>query len=485
LNSVKLLEFFEARKTRGEPLVLVTVFETAGSTYSKAGAQMLVDQNGVFRGMLSGGCLEGDLAVRAQQVIESAQSQIVTYDLGHDTDELWGMGVGCDGLMRMVLQPLLPKDDYEPFARIAEILRGDQRQEVTLNVGADNVADLVIEVSPPPQILVLGAGLDAEPVVRFAAELGWRCTVVDHRPAYIENGDFAQAVATHCLPVAEVAENLDQHQGPAARAGGAGNWWQGTCADRAVYRRGNTAAINRRLAEPGLLAWEEYADDQVAEFGNLLVGVEIDIARLPELEFKGDQTACTDPDHIEQHCRTALWRNADSLQASKSLVHFVEHWPQVSLDEPGHALTFTIGFLQDNAVQGRLITRKFQVSADKRLGLCLGFDVGDFGHCLDDRNIEFAENAVGSRSPQLVLVLEMVSDQWVVDPCTICNIASGCPLETVLGKRLDSRIKQLLLRDNASLLLFSFRFSGFRGSLDVQEWLPHRGPCTDKTIWNL
>jgi xanthine/CO dehydrogenase XdhC/CoxF family maturation factor len=209
LNSVKLLEFFEARKSRGEPLVLVTVFETAGSTYSKAGAQMLVDKNGVFRGMLSGGCLEGDLAVRAQQVIDSTQTQVVTYDLGHDADELWGMGVGCDGLMRMFLQPLLPGDNYEPFARIAEILQGDQRREITLQVGAENVDELVIEVTPPPQILVLGAGLDAEPVVRFAAELGWRCTVVDHRPAYVENGDFARAVATHCFPVADVAKSLD------------------------------------------------------------------------------------------------------------------------------------------------------------------------------------------------------------------------------------------------------------------------------------
>ena len=258
MNSVKLLEFFEARKSRGEPLVLVTVFETAGSTYSKAGAQMLVDKDGVFRGMLSGGCLEGDLAVRAQQVIESAQSQIVTYDLGHDADELWGMGVGCDGIMRMVLQPVLPKDDYAPFARIAEIQRGDQRQEVTLNVGSDNVEDLVIEVTPPPQILVLGAGLDAEPVVRFAAELGWRCTVVDHRPAYIENGDFAQAVATHCLPVAEVSQNLDLDRFDAAIV-----MSHHLVSDRAYL--GQLAAT--QIAYVGLLGPEHRRDRLLSELG--------------------------------------------------------------------------------------------------------------------------------------------------------------------------------------------------------------------------
>lgn len=209
MNATKLLEFYERRRESGEPLVLVTVFATEGSTYSKAGAQMLVDQNGVFRGMLSGGCLEGDLAVRAAQVLDSGQPQVATYDLGGDDDELWGMGVGCDGLMRMVLQPLRAGSGYEPFATIAQVLRGDSARELTIDVGSDEISAITVLVQPPPRILVLGAGLDAEPVVRFAMELGWRCTVVDHRPAYIQNGDFAGAVDTHCQPAAELAATLD------------------------------------------------------------------------------------------------------------------------------------------------------------------------------------------------------------------------------------------------------------------------------------
>ena len=209
MNPTKLLQFFDERRDRGESLVLVTVYETEGSTYSKSGAQMLVDQNGVFRGMLSGGCLEGDLAVRSQQVLESGETQSVTYDLGRDDDELWGMGVGCDGLMRMLLHPLQPRDNYAPFAEIADIWRSDTVREVRIPFADSPSGELVILVAPPPQILVLGAGLDAEPVVRFAAELGWRCTVVDHRQATIDNGDFSQAVATLCAPVEELASRLD------------------------------------------------------------------------------------------------------------------------------------------------------------------------------------------------------------------------------------------------------------------------------------
>lgn len=216
MNATRLLEFFDQRRDRGEPMVLVTVFETEGSTYSKAGAQMLVDRDGVFRGMLSGGCLEGDLAVRAGQVLDSGKPQVATYDLGQDDDELWGMGVGCDGLMRTVLQPLQPESGYEPFAAIAGILRGDTPQELALQVGIEDIGAIKLLIQPPPQVLVLGAGLDAEPVVRFAAELGWRCTVVDHRPAYLQNGDFSAAVATHCQPVDELAATLDLERFDAA-----------------------------------------------------------------------------------------------------------------------------------------------------------------------------------------------------------------------------------------------------------------------------
>ena len=170
---------------------------------------MLVDENGVFRGMLSGGCLEGDLAIRAQQVLETGTPQSVTYDLGQDNDELWGMGVGCDGLMRMYLQPLSAKTDYAPFTRIADVMRGESAAEFRIPIEHAPGGELVFVVEPPPKVLVLGAGLDAEPVVRFAAELGWRCTVVDHRQAYIDNGDFPSAARTLCAPAAEMNMQLD------------------------------------------------------------------------------------------------------------------------------------------------------------------------------------------------------------------------------------------------------------------------------------
>lgn len=253
---MNLLEFFTERAASGQPLVLATVFETIGSTYSKAGGQMIIDGGGNFCGMLSGGCLEGDLVERARQVIEAGVAETARYDLSAD-DELWGLGVGCDGTMRVLLQPLTIETGYQPFAAIAEVLGGHEPASIAIvisgdlaefHVGAsvlfrqdgrqcfggseamaDAIANHLSESAPPtlaqvslsggkcdvlftrimpaPALLVLGAGLDSEPVVRIANELGWRCTVCDHRPAYVDGRSFPARTSVLCCPVDE----LDQH----------------------------------------------------------------------------------------------------------------------------------------------------------------------------------------------------------------------------------------------------------------------------------
>ena len=60
-----------------------------------------------------------------------------------------------------------------------------------------------------PRVLITGAGADVEPLVRICAELGWRCTIVDHRPAYIEGNDFSLAERTVCMPAEDLASNVD------------------------------------------------------------------------------------------------------------------------------------------------------------------------------------------------------------------------------------------------------------------------------------
>jgi xanthine/CO dehydrogenase XdhC/CoxF family maturation factor len=237
-----LLQSFATWRAAGEPLVLATVYETAGSTYSKAGHRILLAANGDYRGLVSGGCLEGDLVERARGVIASAQAAAVTYDLRDSADDLWGLGVGCNGLLRVFLQPLLPANDYQPFAAIAERLAGTrtagfatviESDRANLAVGATAVVDdsaervfgadvvgaallqsaaraamrtgaarlateqscriLAAPLHAIPRLLVLGGGLDAIPLVGMAVELGWFVTIADHRPAYLARGGFERA----------------------------------------------------------------------------------------------------------------------------------------------------------------------------------------------------------------------------------------------------------------------------------------------------
>ena len=252
-----LLQSFHAWREAGEPLVLATVYETAGSTYSKAGHRILLAANGDYRGLVSGGCLEGDLAERARAVVQSGQAAAVTYDLRDSADELWGLGVGCNGLLRVFLQPLLGTNDYQPFGAIAERLAGTRAAGVAtviesgradLSVGATAVADAAGEsvfgasdsgaallrsasraamqspaahlaaeqgcrvlyspLQPIPKLLVLGGGLDAIPLVSMAAELGWFVTVADHRPGYLARGGFERAERAVLVEPARLATSL-------------------------------------------------------------------------------------------------------------------------------------------------------------------------------------------------------------------------------------------------------------------------------------
>lgn len=252
MNSRHLLDRFAAERERGESMVLVTVYETRGSTYSKAGTRMLITAAGRSQGLVSGGCLEGDLAARARQVLETNRAAVVTYDMRDEADELFGLGIGCNGLISVLLQPLKPEAGYEPMATITEILLGDTTGALATNLdtgaslvliegsarklGASesSVAALVagcaraiesgcseltadddggrvlyVPLIPVPRILILGAGLDAVPLVNVIAELGWRVSIADHRPAYVDREGLGRADTRQLVEAGRLASAID------------------------------------------------------------------------------------------------------------------------------------------------------------------------------------------------------------------------------------------------------------------------------------
>lgn len=91
-----------------EPVVLATVVRVTGSSYGGVGARMLIRVDGSTVGLVSGGCLESDLAEHARRVHETDRAEVVRYDTRDDEDAPWGLGLGCNGLIDVLLEPLQP-----------------------------------------------------------------------------------------------------------------------------------------------------------------------------------------------------------------------------------------------------------------------------------------------------------------------------------------------------------------------------------------
>src|SRR5215218_9496953 len=92
--------------TAAEPVVLATVVRVVGSSYGGVGSRMVARVDGSTVGLVSGGCLESDLAIHARRVHESGRAEVVSYDTRADDDAVWGLGLGCNGLIDILLEPL-------------------------------------------------------------------------------------------------------------------------------------------------------------------------------------------------------------------------------------------------------------------------------------------------------------------------------------------------------------------------------------------
>ena len=236
LGTPALLEFFRARR-QDDALVLATVIATAGSTYRKPGAMMLIAGDGTYEGMVSGGCLEGDLLHHAAAVFESGAPARVTYDMHADEELVWNLGLGCDGVIHLLLQRLDRESEFgflEDLERLhgarrdvrlalvtqgsdalptgahalvsSDISKGKQELVELLSglsdlpgnwrtrhfrLGSESAAEvLAVHVPPRPRVLICGAGPDAVPMARALAELDWEVWIADHRPAYARPDRF-------------------------------------------------------------------------------------------------------------------------------------------------------------------------------------------------------------------------------------------------------------------------------------------------------
>lgn len=246
----RILQVFEQCQQAGEPTAMATVVQTSGSVYRRAGARMLLTQQGKMISAISGGCLEADVLARAQPHLQgNSDPTVVRYDTtDHEQDLLVGFGLGCNGMVDVLIESLSDEKaasqltfiqqcwQSHQYGAIATVFSVEGISQLTVGsrimlkadgtvinqIGETEITETLIAdtqkaltahqpfiqsyswqegsisvlfevIAPPLPLLVFGAGFDAIPVVQFAKQLGWQVTVIDHRPDYLIRDRFPEA----------------------------------------------------------------------------------------------------------------------------------------------------------------------------------------------------------------------------------------------------------------------------------------------------
>jgi len=239
----------EFDRVKGEQqMALATVVKVRGSSYRSPGARMLIRKDGRWTGSISGGCLEGDALRKARKVMQSEQPTLVTYDTMDDHNNSLGVGLGCNGIIDVLIETITEEnnpidrlrtfthfDDITGMATIyasqndkaivgqqlwfnqsgdIESTLTDESLEMLLAIGLSDVLqnrkpavqqynveklEVFYElIEPSIDLIIFGGGFDAKPVTEMASALGWDVTVTDECIAHVAPAAFPAANVSFC-----------------------------------------------------------------------------------------------------------------------------------------------------------------------------------------------------------------------------------------------------------------------------------------------
>jgi xanthine dehydrogenase accessory factor len=172
--------------------VLVTVVRTQGSTYRRAGARVVIDDDGIVTGAISGGCLERDLAERIAGWLTDMSPRLITYDSTRSDDLVFGLGLGCRGVLDLLIEPF----DATHRPRLIGF-QWNGREPAEWTTLLPNGQSMLEILRPPLAIVIFGSGADAEPVAQLARAMGWRVDRARPRENFDPNTLDAAIVMTH------------------------------------------------------------------------------------------------------------------------------------------------------------------------------------------------------------------------------------------------------------------------------------------------
>ena len=194
-----IIRAFEGR--RDEPLALATLVRTRGSSYRQPGARMLIASDRSTVGTLSGGCLEEEVAARAQEVIATGRPVLLSFDTR--------LRYGCNGTIEIFVERMRPEFLNQlgaaQTARIASFAatvfeNSDSLGSQLLCAKAELPAGAFVQtIPPPPQLVLVGEGPDTVPFRALAGVLGWKVLEAEEAAALPDKFDrwTAAIVKTH------------------------------------------------------------------------------------------------------------------------------------------------------------------------------------------------------------------------------------------------------------------------------------------------
>jgi xanthine dehydrogenase accessory factor len=254
-----IVHAYDKAVLQNKKTALATVVKVDGSSYRRPGARMLVTEDGEITGAISGGCLEGDALRKAQFAIFQQQNKLEIYDTTDDEDNNLAVQLGCNGIVYILFEPidnddannqinLLKKtaqqrqdavlvtvfnpdknaiqkgtccfiNDEESFF-LHDDMKGLQteyrnvlQQKKSFVKNYEGNCTVLLQFVPPAiQLIIVGAGNDAQPLVGMTSLLGWNIIVVDGRPTYATQQRFPKANKISITKPSEIlsAINIDE-----------------------------------------------------------------------------------------------------------------------------------------------------------------------------------------------------------------------------------------------------------------------------------
>jgi len=243
-----IVSAYDIAVAAGKQSALATVVHLEGSSYRRPGARMLITDDGQLTGAISGGCLEGDALQKALLVMSHKKSRIVTYDTMDEDEATLGVGLGCNGVIQVLIEPIDPQDPDNQVSFLRQVIaerqksvlvtmfsledkKADQKGTILLleenggtriksidphllqhlkedtavsfsqqkssfhnYVSGNESLTAFIEYIPPViSVVIIGAGNDVFPLVDMAEILGWETRVVDGRASYASKDRFTKS----------------------------------------------------------------------------------------------------------------------------------------------------------------------------------------------------------------------------------------------------------------------------------------------------